>query len=126
MQEIKSSNHNKTHLVKIDGIPMEFKAVGAGSELAQSQRERRITYLSKKLEAGTITELELDKLDMLEDGTLSMFSEILGEVDGNQAQIDEWIRKTPTMTIIDIFKTIRDQIDGSEVKANAPEATEQV
>lgn len=122
MFEINSKEFSKKVHVKVDGIPMEFKAVGAGSELAQQQRERRINFLQKKVDAGTITEDELTLLEKLEEQTLTIFSDMLGAVDGNEKDIERWIYDTPTNNIIATFNNLKEMMEKED--GATEEATE--
>lgn len=125
MLDINTAKYNKTRRVKIDGIEMEFKAPGAGSELAFSQRNRRLEHLQKKLDNGTATDADIDKMDALESSVMDFFNKIIVGVDGNDKAVRAWLDSTPIALIEQVFKDIQNQVEQDEaesVTADQPKA----
>ena len=117
MLEISTTQYNKTRKVLIDGIEMEFRAPGAGSELAFSQKQRRLTHLQKKLDAGTITDEELDKMDALEGAVMSFFSNIIVGTGENEKKVTQWLQDTPMGVIQYTFEEIQRQVETTDKSA---------
>lgn len=111
MSDIKKIDTNlyvKEGKVEIDGKVWSIKLPGAGTELRMSKVQRRTALLSKKVENGTATEDDLDRLDELEDEFYLFFISIFDDGKGG-AEVKEWADSTPLAIIQKAFEDIKEQ-----------------
>lgn len=114
MYEIKTSQYTKQRKVLIDGFEAVIKPLGAGSELEFSRTQRRIQFLNKRLEAGTISESELDHLDELEGKLLDFFSSVIQDATEDNHKVRDWLKATPLAVIQQAFDDMQKQFKDND------------
>lgn len=121
--KISTSKYIKQGKVDVDGNVWNIVLPGAGTELRFSQASRackssaaRMQLLDKKIDAGTITELELDTYDehskRYEDNEAiiySIFQHTFKDNTEGNSEVTKWINDTPTAIIMMAFEDVKNQ-----------------
>ena len=114
IKKIDTTKYVKEGKVDVDGKIWSVKLPGAGTELRMSKLKRRSDLLSKKVENGTATEEDLDRLDAYEDEFLQMFKNVFRDDTDNNAEVSAWIEETPFAFIMQAIEDIREQANTNE------------
>lgn len=104
---IDTSKYTRSGKVNVDGKEWEVTLPGAGVELKFSKMQRRINFLTKKVNAGTADESDLDKLDSFEDATLEFFIGVFKDSTEDNSEVKEWVENTPMSIISQAFQDIQ-------------------
>lgn len=123
MYEIKTTSYIKERKVLLDGMTVTIRPLGAGSELTIGQTQRRLTFLEKKIKAGTITEQELDKYDALEEQLLDYFDKFMLDGTEDNHKVRAWLKETPYAVIQQVFEDMKKQFDEAEAEEQKDGAT---
>jgi len=129
--KISTSKYTKQGQVDVDGNIWNVVLPGAGTELRFSQASRacklyqaRIELLDKKIDAGTITELELDNYELYsqkyeesEAIIYNVFKKTFSDGTKDNASVTKWIDETPTAIIMLAFEDVKGQANGEETPA---------
>lgn len=131
--KISTSKYTKQGKVDVDGNIWNVVLPGAGTELRFSQASRanksaaaRLELLDKKIDAGTITDQELDKYDEYSkkyEQTEKTISEVIFNIfrDGTKdnSDVKKWVNDTPLGIIILAFEDVKAQAnDGNTETAD--------
>lgn len=119
--------------VDIDGNVWSVKLPGAGTELRFSQASRacklylsRMELVEKKIDAGTVTDSDLDKYEEYknkyeenEKVIYDIFSNTFDDGTEDNSEVKKWVYDTPTSIIMLAFEDVRSQAHdtNSEKKA---------
>lgn len=117
MSDIKKINTSKyitEGKVEVDGKIWDVVLPGAGTELKMGKMQRRADFLAKKVESGTATEEDLDRLDNIEDEYLNLFKNIFRDATKDNSEVSEWVEKTPTAVIMQAIEDIREQANEND------------
>lgn len=117
MSEVKTidtKQYIKEGKVSVDGQLWEVKLPGAGTELRMGKVKRRIDLLSKKVDNGTATEEELDRLDNFEDEMFGFFKGIFKDATKDNSEVEKWVEETPTAFIMQAIEDIREQANEND------------
>ncbi len=124
MSDIYEIKKKKTSFtVKIDDMSVVFTPLGAGSDLTFSQKQRRATFLNKKIEtlqesaktqddfdAIEKTMAEYDKLDLeVQETVRQMFKGAAGD----EKRVNEWLDSTSIFILLGYIEEIGKQINGT-------------
>lgn len=127
--KISTSKYTKAGKVEVDGNIWSVKLPGAGTEMRFSQASRacksseaRLGLLDKKIEAGTITESELDaydehakKYEENERVIYGVFMDVFKDDTEDNSQVKKWMDETPTAIIMLAFNDVKGQANGEKV-----------
>jgi len=113
---INTKDFMKPRVVNVDGMDWNLKMIGAGSELAMSQAQRRIKLLDTKIANDTATEADFDLYDKLEQQFFIMFQNIFNDGTPDNASVKKWVSDTPTSIIILAFEDIKRQVELNETE----------
>lgn len=113
--KIDTGKYTKEGKVDIDGNIWTVVLPGAAKELQFSKNQRRMEFLSKKVEKGDVTEEDLDKLDALEDFALSFFKGIFKDDTEDNSKVGEWVDATPIAIIAAAFNDIKKAAEARDV-----------
>jgi len=130
--KITTSKYNKQGKVDVDGKIWSITLPGVGSELRLSQAFRnsklygaRISNIDKKIEAGKVTDQELDQYEQYckdyeksEQVILEVFTNMFRDDTEDNSEVKNWVQETPTAIIQLAFEAIKEQANGQ------PEAEE--
>lgn len=130
--KINTGKYIKNGKVEIDGHVWSVKMPGAGTELRYSQAERasklygaRLELLNKKIDAGTITESELDsyeeyskKYEENERVIYDVFKSVFQDNTKDNSEVSKWLDETSLSLIILAFEEISQSADNlnSDIK----------
>lgn len=117
MYQIKTSEHQKTKKILIDGNEWTMKSPGSGTQLRLSQLQRRYELLSKKLEGGAATLEDMDKMDEFENSMLDYYASIFNDGTAENLQVKNWIAENSFETINAITAEITKQTDDAGANA---------
>lgn len=123
--------------VEIDGKLWSISLPGAGTELRFSQASRasklygaRIAILDKKIDAGTITEQELNqyeeysaKYEENEQIIYNVFQSTFKDGTDDNADVIKWIDETPTAIIIMAFEDVKNAASSKVIDKATNEST---
>ena len=121
---ISTKDYLKPRKVLVDGMEWDLQMIGAGSELAMSQSQRRIKLLDQKIANDTATEEDFDLYDKLERQFFAMFENIFNDGTATNASVKKWVADTPTSVILLVFEDIKKQVDENETEAVTNATTE--
>lgn len=107
--------------VEIDGQVWDIKLPGAATELRMSQAMRasklwgsRIQSLEKKIDAGTVSDAELDKYeeyvtkyDENEKIIYGFFTSMFKDSTEDNSEVKKWVDETPSDVILMAFEDIK-------------------
>lgn len=119
--------------VDIDGNVWAVKLPGAGTELRFSQASRscklylsRMELVEKKIDAGTVTDSDLDKYEdyknKYEDNErviYDIFSNTFDDGTEDNSSVKEWVYDTPTSIIMLAFEDVRSQSHDANSEKNS-------
>lgn len=125
--KISTSKYTSQGKVDVDGKVWSVTLPGVGSELRLSQAFRnsklygaRISNIDKKIDAGKVTEEELDKYEefsklyeQTERTILEIFTNIFRDDTEDNSEVKNWVQNTPTVIIQMAFESIKDQANGT-------------
>lgn len=126
--KISTSKYTKSGKVDVDGHIWSVNLPGAGTEMRFSQASRacksaeaRLGLIDKKIDAGTVTEAELDSYDehakRYEDNEriiYDVFMAVFKDDTKDNSEVKKWMNDTPTAIIMLAFEDIKGQAnDGS-------------
>lgn len=114
IKKLDTSKYVTDGKVEVDGKIWEVVLPGAGTELKMTKMRRRTDFLSKKVENGTATEEDLDRLDAMEDEFFNFFKGIFKDSTDDNSEVNEWIEKTPMALIMQAIEDIREQANEDE------------
>lgn len=132
---INSSKYNKQGQVQVDGHLWTVVLPGAGTELRLSQAFRnsklfgtRIELLDKKIEAGTITEEDLDRYEEYckefeknEKVVYDFFKTMFKDETEDNSEVRDWVENTPSAIMMMAFEDIKEQANSEqEAKEESP------
>lgn len=131
--KISTSKYTKVGKVDVDGNVWSVKLPGAGTEMRFSQASRacksseaRLALLDKKIEAGTITESELDtydehakKYEENERIIYDVFMRVFSDDTKDNSQVKKWMDETPTAIIMLAFEDVKTQANGDTPETQA-------
>lgn len=120
---VNTKKYTQEGKVDIDGNIWDVRLPGTGTEMRFNQASRqsklyfaRLEIIDKKIEAGTVTEAELDKYeeysakyDEAEATIKQVFSSMFNDGTDNNSAVEKWIDKTPSVVMIKAFEDIRGQ-----------------
>lgn len=126
--KINTGKYNKQGKVEIDGKIWSVRLPGAGTEMRLSQAFRRsklyssrIANLDKKIEAGNITDSELDsyeeycdRYDENEKIIFDFFLSFFKDSTKNNSEVKKWVNDTPTSIIELAFEDVKNQANQEE------------
>lgn len=104
---IDTSKYTRSGKVNVDGKDWTVVLPGAGRELEYSKVQRRVKFLTQKVDAGTANEDDLDKLDILEDKLLDYFRSLFQDGTKDNSDVVKWVNDTPTAIIMAAFEDIK-------------------
>lgn len=133
--KISTSKYTKQGKVDVDGNVWSVKLPGAGTEMRFSQASRacksseaRLALIDKKIEAGTVTESELDMYDehskRYEENEriiYDVFMRVFRDGTKDNSQVKKWMDETPTAIIMLAFEDVRTQANSEAVEADGQE-----
>lgn len=113
--KIDTGKYTKEGKVDIDGNIWTVVLPGAARELQFSKNNRRMDFLSNKVEKQTATEEDLDKLDLLEDYALEFFKGIFRDDTKDNSKVGAWVDATPIAIIAAAFNDIKKAAEERDV-----------
>lgn len=136
--KISTQKYIKNGKVNIDGHVWEAVVPGAGTELRFSQASRasklweaRMNLLNKKIEAGTVTEEELDryeeyktKYEQNERDMYDIFTSTFRDDTPDNSEVKKWIDETPSIALMLAFDEFTKQANSDEKEEKADGAEE--
>lgn len=114
IKKIDTSKYVTDGKVEVDGKIWDVVLPGAGTELRMGKMKRRTDLLSKKVEGGTATEADLDRLDAMEDEFLDLFKHMFKDSTKDNSEVAEWIEKTPMAIIMQAIEDIKEQANEND------------
>lgn len=129
--KINTSKYITQGKVDVDGNIWNVVLPGAGTELRFSQASRackssaaRIGLIDKKIDAGTVTEAELNTYDehskRYEDNEAiiyGVFQSTFRDGTKDNSEVTAWINDTPTALIMLAFEDVKNQANSKELEA---------
>lgn len=121
MYEIKQTK--RSYRVKIDeNLAVEFTPLMAGTDLALSQKQRRAVFLQKKVdtlqeaakseEEFNQVEKAMQEIDKLEAEVDAIIRGMFKPVEGQEKQLDSWLKSMSLSELIVAVKEIGEQTNG--------------
>lgn len=119
--EINTKKYLNDLTVDIDGMVVRVTLPGAGTELALSQSQRRLSMLSKKFDSGEADMEDIEAMEKYEKGYLEYFAGIFRDDTEDNSKVSAWVNSTPAAVIMAMLEDIKGQ---SKKKQEAKEAKE--
>jgi hypothetical protein len=113
---IDTGKYKTKQKILVDGKSWTLIGVGAGTELALNQSQRRAKIIEKKVESGEATEDDLDRLDQLENKMFQMFRGVFKDNTEDNSEVEAWLQQTPMPVIYAILEDIKNQVEAGEAK----------
>jgi len=121
MIDIGADKYRAEKVVLFNGKNWRIRLPGARDELALSQIDRRMKHLEKRIESGTASDADLDKLDELEKKMYTVYLGFFQDETEDNSQVKAWLDDTPFGMVKVILEDITKQ---AEAKLDATDATE--
>jgi len=124
--------------VEVDGKVWDVKLKGAGSELRYSQAQRqvklyaaRLANLDKKIDAGQVTDDELDQYqeysNIYEDNERIVYQELetmFRDSTDDNSEVKQWLNETPIFAVIMAFEEVNNGVEQANETSNSSRETE--
>jgi hypothetical protein len=131
--KISTKKYTNNGKVDIDGNLWSVKLPGAGTELRFSQASRacklylsRLELIDKKIDAGTVTESDLDKYEDYskkyeenERVIYDIFANTFVDDTDDNSDVKKWVDETPTSIIMLAFEDVRSQAHDTNAEKQA-------
>ena len=126
MYEIKQKK--KSYNVKIDdNLSVAFTPLMAGTDLLLSQKQRKAQFLEKKINAlqdAAKTEQDfdnieksMDEMNKLEADVDEIIRGMFKPLDGNEKELNEWLKSMSLSELIVAVQEIGEQVNGKPATA---------
>lgn len=112
--KISTGSYKKEGAVEVDGNLWTAKMPGAATQLRYNQSQRRLQFLDKKLQDGTITSEELDQYDEHERSLYDIFLGIFRDGTEDNHAVKEWLDNTPLEILVLAMEDLKDQANGTQ------------